>query len=308
MPGFSGLFASPAMRATILMVAIGFMLLEYGLSHLAHQADDTHDWRESAASFAVAIGQKVVRAAEAGLVAVPFAFAYQHRLFDFDQTSWIALAGLFFGSELLYYWQHRASHRIRWMWATHAVHHSPTRLNFTAAIRLGWTGTISGNFLFFLPLALIGCHPLAIVAMLSVNLLYQFFIHTELAPRVGPLEWVLNTPAHHRVHHACNESCLDRNYGGILIVFDRLFGTFAEAPEKERLSYGLVGGVPSLNPLRIAFGEWMAMAEDIRRAASWSERWQALFGSPGASKAGRARDDASLSPRKAHHAFTTAGE
>jgi sterol desaturase/sphingolipid hydroxylase (fatty acid hydroxylase superfamily) len=156
MPGFSGLFASPAMRATILMVAIGFMLLEYGLSHLAHQADDTHDWRESAASFGVAIGQKVVRAAEAGLVAVPFAFAYQHRLFDFDQTSWIALAGLFFGSELLYYWQHRASHRIRWMWATHAVHHSPTRLNFTAAIRLGWTGTISGNFLFFLPLALIG--------------------------------------------------------------------------------------------------------------------------------------------------------
>jgi hypothetical protein len=149
---------------------------------------------------------------------------------------------------------------------------------------------------------------LAIVAMLSVNLLYQFFIHTELAPRVGPLEWVLNTPAHHRVHHASNESCLDRNCGGILIVFDRLFGTFAEAPEKERLSYGLVGGVPSLNPLRIAFGEWMAMAEDIRRAASWSERWQALFGSPGASKAGCARDDASLSPRKAHHAFTTAGE
>ena len=171
--------------------------------------------------------QNLVRLIEAGIVAIPFAFVYQHRLFDFSSTSAPALLGLFLGSEFLYYWQHRASHRIRWMWATHRVHHSPTQFNLTAAIRLGWTGNISGNFLFFLPLVWIGFHPFAVVAMLGVNLTYQFFIHTEFAPRLGPLEFVLNTPAHHRVHHASNEPCLDKNYGGILIIFDRLFGTFA---------------------------------------------------------------------------------
>jgi sterol desaturase/sphingolipid hydroxylase (fatty acid hydroxylase superfamily) len=167
------------------------------------------------------------------------------------------------------------------MWATHAVHHSTTRLNLTAAIRLGWTGNVSGNFLFFLPLALIGFHPLAIVAMLGINLLYQFFIHSEFAPKLGALEWVLNTPAHHRVHHACNEPCLDRNYGGILIVFDRLFGTFAERPSDQPLRFGLVGGTPSFNPIRIALGEWIAMLDDARKAQGAGAKLRALFGPPG---------------------------
>jgi len=167
------------------------------------------------------------------------------------------------------------------MWATHAVHHSATRFNLTAAIRLGWTGSISGNFLFFLPLALLGFHPIAIVAMLGANLLYQFFIHTELAPRLGPLEWILNTPRHHQVHHAANESCLDRNYGGVLILFDRLFGTFAEPPEAEPLRYGLVGAAPSYNPFAIALGQWIALLRDARRANGIAARLSALFGPPG---------------------------
>jgi sterol desaturase/sphingolipid hydroxylase (fatty acid hydroxylase superfamily) len=168
------------------------------------------------------------------------------------------------------------------MWATHAVHHSATRLNLTAAIRLGWTGNISGNFLFFLPLALLGFHPAAIGAMLGANLLYQFFIHTELAPRLGPLEWVLNTPRHHRVHHASNATCLDKNYGGVLIIFDRLFGTFAEPPQAEPLRYGLVGAAPSYNPIAIALGQWIAMLRDARRAHGPAATFRALFGPPGA--------------------------
>jgi sterol desaturase/sphingolipid hydroxylase (fatty acid hydroxylase superfamily) len=167
------------------------------------------------------------------------------------------------------------------MWATHAVHHSTTQLNLTAAIRLGWTGNISGNFLFFLPLALVGFHPLAIVTMLGINLFYQFFIHSDFAPNLGVLEWVLNTPTHHRVHHACNEPCLDRNYGGILIVFDRLFGTFAEQPGDQPLRFGLVGGAPSFNPIRIALGEWIAMLDDARKARGTSAKLRALFGPPG---------------------------
>lgn len=273
------LFPSPYFRGLILVTALGFMALEYGLGRLVHR--ETHDWRESAATLGVAVVQNLVRFFEAGIVAIPFAFVYQHRLFEFSATSAPAMLGLFVGSEFLYYWQHRASHRIRWMWATHRVHHSPTKFNLTAAIRLGWTGNISGNFLFFLPLIWIGFHPFAVIAMLGVNLTYQFFIHTELAPRLGPLEFVLNTPAHHRVHHASNEPCLDKNYGGILIIFDRLFGTFAHAPADEPLRYGLVGGKRSFNPVRIALGEWIAMLHDVRKAAGARAKFRALFGPPG---------------------------
>ena len=271
--------ADPALRLTALGVALGFILLEYLISRLARL--DNHDLAESAASFGVALGQNLVRALEAGLVALPFAFAYQHRLFDFVSITPLALVALFFATEFVYYWHHRASHRVRWLWANHAVHHSATRLNLTAAVRLGWTGSISGHFLFFLPLAWIGFHPLAIVAVLGLNLAYQFFIHTELVRHLGPLEWVLNTPAHHRVHHASNEDCLDRNYGGVLIIFDRLFGTFAEAPVDQPLRYGLAGREPSLNPVRIALEEWAYLFRDVRRAGSLKVRLTVLFGPPG---------------------------
>jgi len=270
---------TPQGRAVVAAVALGFMLLEYILARLTHHGE-THDLAESAASFGVAAIQGLVRILEAVVVAVPFAFVYQHRLFDFDQTSGASIAGLFLLGEFIYYWHHRASHRIRWMWATHAVHHSATRLNLSAAIRLGFTGNISGNFLFFLPLVWFGWHPFSVLAMLAVNLGYQFFIHTELAPRLGPLEWVLNTPAHHRVHHASNKACLDRNYGGVLVVFDRLFGTFAEAPG-EPLRYGLVGGKRVLNPFRIGLGEWGAMFADARQAKGLRAKVHALFGPPG---------------------------
>jgi sterol desaturase/sphingolipid hydroxylase (fatty acid hydroxylase superfamily) len=272
---------NPALRATILALAIGFMTLEYALSRLTDHDEETHDLAESAASLGVALGQQVMRAVEAGLLAIPFTFVYQHRLFEFATVTPLALVSLFLASEFVYYWQHRASHRIRWMWATHAVHHSATKLNFTAALRLGWTGAVSGNFLFLLPLVWIGFHPVAVLGMLGVNLLYQFFIHTELARRLGPLEWVLNTPAHHRVHHASNAPCLDTNYGGILIIFDRLFGSFAKAPKDEKLRYGLVGRAPTLNPVRIALGEWLAMFHDLRAAPSLSGKFRALFAPPG---------------------------
>lgn len=267
----------PPGRLLFLGLALTLMVLEFVLGRLTRRR--THDLAESAASLGVAVGQNLFRGLEALLVAAPFAFVYQHRLFDFDQTSPAALAGLFLGSEFLYYWQHRASHRIRWFWATHSVHHSATRLNFTAAIRLGWTGGLTGLFVFFMPLVWIGFHPLAVAAMVGLNLTYQFFIHTELVRSLGPLEWVLNTPAHHRVHHASNDACIDRNYGGVLIVFDRLFGTFAEAPA-EPLRYGLVGRTPSLNPFGIALGEWGRVLADLRHVRGPRSLIRTLFAPP----------------------------
>jgi len=147
-------------------------------------------------------------------------------------------------------------------------------------VRLGWTGQLTGGFLFFLPLAWIGFHPAAIALMLALGLLYQFFLHTALPVHLGPLEWVLNTPRHHRVHHACNEACLDTNYGSTLIVFDRLFGTFAEAPQDETMRFGVKGRAPSNNPLVIALGEWKHLIVDLWRASGVSRKLRVLFGPP----------------------------
>lgn len=265
-------------------IALGFMLLEYLLSRLAHHDDETHDLAETAATLGIAAGRAVFKALDAAIISVPFVYAYSHRLFDFSARSTPALIALFLAVEFAYYWHHRASHRIRWLWATHSVHHSPTKLNLTSGVRLGWTSAISGHFVFYLPLAYIGFHPFAIVSMLGLNLFYQFFVHTEFSPRLGPLECVLNTPTHHRVHHASNASCLDRNYGGVLILFDRLFGTFATAPANEPLRYGLVGAERLVNPLKIVSREWIAMARDVMRAETLREKARILYSPPGATR------------------------
>jgi len=271
-----------SMRFGMIVVAASFMLLEYLVGRLAHH--DLHDMRETASTFVVAAGHSLIRGLEAAFVAFPFMLAYEHRVFTVDASTILGATLLFLAVDLIYYWHHRASHHIRWLWATHAVHHSPTRMNLTAALRLGWTANISGHFLFYLPLAFLGFHPFAIVAMLAVNLGYQFFLHTELSPRLGPLEWVLNTPAHHRVHHASNAEYLDRNFGGTLIVFDRLFGTFAEVLKGKRISYGLRGVPASHHPVRIIFGEWSAMIRDARAATTFRQKLAVLFGPVGRPK------------------------
>jgi len=256
-----------------------FILAEYGYARLAHH-DEDHDLRETAASVGVAIGNLAVRTLEGGLAALPFVLLYQVRLFDIPLNTVWSWAALFLATELAYYWFHRASHRVRWLWATHAVHHSATRFNLSAAIRLGWTGQLTGAFVFFLPLAWIGFPPVAIGAVLSAGLLYQFFLHTALPIRLGPLEWILNTPAHHRVHHSCNEECLDKNYGSVLIIFDRLFGTFAAPPAHEPLRFGLKGRAATNNPLRIALGEWAMLLRDAAHAPGVRAKLKVLFGAP----------------------------
>ena len=262
-------------------VALAFIAVELVyMKFVLHDHHHDHDARETAASLGVALGDIAVRLLTGSLAAVPFFLCYQHRLFDIPLNSGWSWAALFIGVEFFYYWFHRASHRVRWLWATHAVHHSATHFNLSAAIRLGWTGTISGAFVFFLPLALIGFHPVAIGLMIGLGLIYQFFLHTALPVSLGPLEWMLNTPMHHRVHHAANENCLDKNYGSVLIIFDRLFGTFATAPSDEPLKFGVKGREPSNNPLRIALSEWGHLWHDVRKAPSLARKAKVLFGTP----------------------------
>ena len=272
---------APAVRpmGAFLVLTLIFVAAEYLYARLSQHGED-HDLGETAASVGIAIGDLGMRFLMGGITAAPFVLLYQHRLFDIPlNTAWSWIA-LFLATEFAYYWFHRASHRVRWLWATHAVHHSATHFNLSAAIRLGWTGQLTGAFVFFLPLAWIGFPPLAIGAMLSAGLFYQFFLHTALPVHLGPLEWILNTPAHHRVHHSCNEACLDKNYGSVLIVFDRLFGTFATQPANEPLRFGLKGREVSRNPFRIALGEWGHLLRDAARARGVRGKLKTLFGAP----------------------------
>jgi len=247
----------------------------------------SYPWRELLSSvgvFILRIPVKLLRP----LVVLPVGYlVWSHRLMTVPLNTIWGLALLFLGVEFAYYWMHRSAHEIRWMWASHVVHHTPEHIHFASAFRLGGTEVFSGSWLFYIPLYWLGLNPLAVSGMLAINLAYQFWLHTDIVGRLGPLEWILNTPSHHRVHHASNAVYLDRNYGGILIIWDRLFGTFAAERSQTKIVYGLVHPVGSLNPLRIVFREWITMARDVARAPSWRERLTQLFGRPGASLAAR---------------------
>lgn len=171
---------------------------------------------------------------------------------------------LFIAVEFFYYWFHRWSHEVRWFWASHSVHHSPNKMNFMSAERLAWTGGLVSGFILFFPILLLGFDTKTVVIGSTLNLLYQYWLHTEMIGKLGWFEKVFNTPSHHRVHHASNPRYLDANYGGVTILFDRLFGTFIEETKEEKIVYGLVTPLYSINPFRIAFNGWVGIIKDIR--------------------------------------------
>ena len=248
---------------------------------LSRRSTHGYDWRAFAVTLADVLGRRLVEALGLSLAAPVFLWAYAHRSTTFSLDTAAQFALLFIGVEFCYYWHHRASHRVRWFWATHCVHHSPNELTLAAALRLGWTGQLSGAALFFAPLVWLGFAPLAVLAAVALNLLYQFWLHATWIPKLGLLEWVLNTPSHHRVHHASNDAYLDCNYGGVLIVFDRLFGTFEAERTELPPRYGLTTPVHSYNPLRIELHEWAALARDVVAANGWRDLLHALLGPPG---------------------------
>ncbi|MFZ2004434.1 MAG: sterol desaturase family protein [Stellaceae bacterium] len=241
-----------------------------------------YDWRAALCSLAdILVRQHVVYVYLAfGPIDWLIRFAWMHRVWTAPLGSAASIAALFVGQEFSYYWFHRCSHHLRFWWANHAVHHSTNELNLSAAFRFGWTGRLVGSTLFFVPLMWLGFAPGPVFITLNLNLLYQFFIHATWIPKLGPLEWVLNTPSHHRVHHASNPEYRDKNFGGVLIVFDRLFGTFAAEREDLPCRYGLVVPLRSYNPLWIAVHEFAALCRDLWRARSWGERGQAFLALP----------------------------
>jgi sterol desaturase/sphingolipid hydroxylase (fatty acid hydroxylase superfamily) len=285
----------------LLVLLLGAALAEG--AWLSRRAAAGYDWRAFAASVADGVGRRAVDGLSSALglvVAVPLlGWVHAHRLATIELTSVWAVLALFLGQELCYYAYHRAAHRVRWFWATHSVHHSPNELTLATAMRLGWTGKISGTALFFAPLVWLGFAPTAVALAVAANLLYQFWLHTTWIPKLPRwVECCFNTPSHHRVHHARNREYLDCNYGGVLIVFDRLFGSFVEERADLPPRYGLTTPLRTHNPLRIALHEWIALAQDLRDARCFGDVWRALFAAPAGRSAGIARHDASNPTRK----------
>jgi sterol desaturase/sphingolipid hydroxylase (fatty acid hydroxylase superfamily) len=206
-------------------------------------------------------------------------YLYQFRIFDVNQVMpiWLLWVTTFILIDLVFYIYHRMSHRVRFLWAIHMSHHSSEEMNFAVSFRQAWLGPVS-KIPFFIFLPLIGLDPTMIAVAGVISTLWGIVGHTQIIHRLGPLEWIFNTPSHHRVHHGSNKQYIDKNYGNLLIIWDRLFGTFE--PEEEVVTFGLVNNVNTYNPIKITFMGWSSMFKDIRNSQSFKEALYLFFGPP----------------------------
>jgi len=239
-----------------------------------------YPWLESGTSLGVGLGHQLTGVINRLLIqGVMASFVWNYRIFTMPDVWWIYPA-LFFGLEFCYYWYHRASHEVFLLWATHSTHHSPNEMTLSAAYRLGWMPFLSFTWVFFLPLVFIGFSPIAVFTMLSINLMYQFWLHTKLIDKLGFLEGVMNTPSAHRVHHASNPQYLDKNYGGILMIFDRFFNTYAKEEEGVEIVYGLTHPNYSKNPVEVVFHVWRELITKTSQKNGLREKLRLIFSPP----------------------------
>ncbi|WP_430927541.1 sterol desaturase family protein [Polaribacter marinivivus] len=221
---------------------------------------DEYEFKDAGTSILMGLGNVFIGLFTKGIVLGVFLFLYQYRFFTIPFAWWSWLI-LLFAEDLCYYWFHRISHESRLFWASHVVHHSSQKYNLSTALRQTWSGSFY-SFVFWIPLLLIGFHPIMVMTQMAISLIYQYWIHTELIKKMPNwFEAIFNTPSHHRVHHATNPQYLDRNHAGIFIIWDKLFGTFE--PEVEKPVYGLVKNIETYNPIKIAFLEWVNMFRDF---------------------------------------------
>ncbi|WP_299621818.1 sterol desaturase family protein [uncultured Tenacibaculum sp.] len=240
---------------------------------------EDYEFKDAYTSILMGLGNVFIGLFTKGLTLGLFLFLYEYRLFTIPATWWSWII-LLFAEDFVYYWNHRIAHESRLFWASHVVHHSSKKYNLSTALRQTWTGGFY-TFIFWLPLVFIGFHPAMIIFQMSISLLYQYWIHTELIDKMPKwFEAIFNTPSHHRVHHATNPQYLDRNHAGIFIIWDKLFGTF-EA-EDEKPVYGLVTNIETYNPVKIAFKEWYNMITDtVKSKTTFGKRLLYLIKPPG---------------------------
>jgi len=258
-------------------VFLGFIAWEWYRAR--KQAPALYRWQDSLANALLALMHQGSDILALALLMPFFLWLYQFRVFHIELDA-ASIAVAFLLQDFLYYWFHRASHHIRWLWASHVAHHSSRLMNFSTAFRQSLTYPISGMWVFWTPMILIGVSPAVVFAVVALNLAFQFFVHTQAVKKLGVLEWIFNTPSHHRVHHACNDKYIDKNFAGVLIIWDRLFGSFIEEDENEPCRYGITDDFSSENPLTITFYEWRRMFTESKSLTSWRQFPALLFGPP----------------------------
>ncbi|OSY89376.1 C-5 sterol desaturase [Tenacibaculum holothuriorum] len=240
---------------------------------------EDYEYKDALTSITMGLGNVFIGLFAKGIILAFFIFLYQFRVFTLPFAWWTWIL-LLFAEDFCYYWNHRIAHESRLFWASHVVHHSSQKYNLATALRQTWSGSFY-TFIFWALLPLLGFHPIMIVMQMSISLLYQYWIHTELINKLPRwFEAIFNTPSHHRVHHATNPQYLDRNHAGIFIIWDKLFGTFE--PEVEKPVYGLVKNIDTYNPIKVAFLEWYYMLSDVLKSkTSLRKRLLYLIKPPG---------------------------
>jgi sterol desaturase/sphingolipid hydroxylase (fatty acid hydroxylase superfamily) len=262
-------------------VFAAFMAIELvSLRYLDDGADGPlgYEGRDTRTNMIMGLGSVLINGTARIFALLGYAALYVLTPLRLDSHRWYTWLITLLLVDVIWYLYHRASHRVRLMWAAHQAHHNSMRFNLSTAVRQKWNPWF--ELIFWIPLPLLGVPPWLIFTAFSINLIFQFFVHTERVDRLpGWIEFVFNTPSHHRVHHASDADYLDKNYGGILIIWDRLFGSYAE--ETHRPTYGLTKNIDSFNPFRLQYHEYGAIARDVRRSRSWRERLGYVVGPPG---------------------------
>ena len=221
----------------------------------------------------------MVVVATKGLTLALHIYLYQFKLFDIASMVplWVMWLLTFILIDLVFYIYHRLSHRVSFLWAIHMSHHSSQEMNFAVSFRQAWFGPIS-KVPFFMILPLIGLDPTIIAVAGSISTLWGIVGHTQIINKLGPLEIFLNTPSHHRVHHGSNKQYIDKNYGNLLIIWDKMFGIFE--PEHEKVEYGLVNNVNTYNPVKITFMAWQEIFSEMKKSENLKEALNCFFGPP----------------------------
>lgn len=289
------------MITPITIITIPVLVLLFIIEVIHSYKEDKHLYtrKDTLNNMAIGIGYFACNMLSKGLLFFVFQWASKFSLFHISQTWYVWIIAIL-AADLSFYWYHRASHEVGWFWAIHVVHHSSEEFNLSVAFRLPWATNISGSFLFWIWMPLIGFSPITTLLCIQLCLFYQTFLHTETVRKLpGLIESVFNTPSHHRVHHSSNFKYLDKNHGGVLIIWDKLFGTFQKEEEKPR--YGLTKKFESYNPVTITFHEWMSMFKKMVRSGSFTNAVNYLIQPPGWSHDGSTKTVKQLKKEIAEH-------
>lgn len=263
---------------TVIAIPVFALLIAIEAWHVRRENLSEFDSKDTWTNIFIGFASVVWAALFATVTSFFFLWTYQYAPFKMPMDAWWAWILLLFVDDFAYYWFHRISHEVRFFWNFHVVHHSSNQYNFSVAVRQSWFSGLA-HWVFYVPVALFGFPLWAFVTMHGLNLIYQFWIHTKLVNKLPSFfEYILNTPSHHRVHHGVNNPYLDKNYGGIFIFWDRMFGSFVE--ETEEVRFGITKPLTSYNPLWINTHAWFEMYESIKQQKSFAGKLRCIFGSP----------------------------